>query len=99
MVIILLTLTAQQYIDDILLPVVFPFLSWHLEFSFQLDNCRLHTAIISTDVLGVLRSLLWIPGLPNFTPVVYFWNLISTHLTALLTEFSTPGDMMVRRQL
>ncbi|UYV84357.1 hypothetical protein LAZ67_X001927 [Cordylochernes scorpioides] len=45
------TLTAQRYVDEILRPVLLPFLSHHLGLTFQQDNARPHTAHFIMDCL------------------------------------------------
>ncbi|UYV83554.1 hypothetical protein LAZ67_23001451, partial [Cordylochernes scorpioides] len=53
------TLTTQRYVDDILRPVLLPFLSHHPGLTFQQDNARPHTARVTMDCLQSCRTLPW----------------------------------------
>ncbi|UYV71393.1 hypothetical protein LAZ67_8002959 [Cordylochernes scorpioides] len=59
------TLTAQRYVDDILRPVLLPFLSHHPGLTFQQDNARPHTARVTMDLASILpnSSVASSPGL------------------------------------
>ncbi|UYV72285.1 K02A2.6-like, partial [Cordylochernes scorpioides] len=63
------TLTAQQYVDDILRPVLLPFLSHHPGLTFQQDNARSHTARVTMDCLQSCRTLPWPARSPDLSPI------------------------------
>ncbi|UYV80897.1 hypothetical protein LAZ67_19002125 [Cordylochernes scorpioides] len=60
------TLTAQRYVDDILWPVLLPFLSHHPGLTFQQDNARPHTA-------RPARS-------PDLSPIEHIWDVMGRRL-------------------
>ena len=53
------TLTAQRYVDDILKPVLLPFLLQCPLLVFQQDNARPHTARVAMNCLQAFQSLPW----------------------------------------
>ncbi|UYV84223.1 hypothetical protein LAZ67_X001577 [Cordylochernes scorpioides] len=63
------TLTAQRYVDDILRPVLLPFLSYHPGLTFQQDNARPHTARVTMDCLQSCRNLSWPARSPDLSPI------------------------------
>ncbi|UYV74518.1 VPS53, partial [Cordylochernes scorpioides] len=68
------TLTAQRYVDDILRPVLLPFLSHHPGLTFQQDNARPHTARVTMDCLQSCRTLLWPARSPDLSPIEHIWD-------------------------
>ncbi|UYV66404.1 hypothetical protein LAZ67_4001561 [Cordylochernes scorpioides] len=63
------TLKAERYIDDILRPVLLPFLSHHPGFTFQQDNGRPHTARVTMDCLQSCQTLPWPARSPDLSPI------------------------------
>ena len=53
------TLTAQRYIDDILKPVLLPFLLQCPELFFQQDNARPRTARVAMNYLQACQTFPW----------------------------------------
>ena len=53
------TLTAQRYVDDILRPVLLPFLLQCPGLVFQQANARPHTACVAMDFRQTYRTLPW----------------------------------------
>ncbi|UYV78683.1 hypothetical protein LAZ67_16002377 [Cordylochernes scorpioides] len=74
------TLTAQRYVDDILRPVLLPFLSHHPELTFQQDNVRPHTARVTMDCLQSCRTLPWPARLPGLSPIEHIWDVMGRRL-------------------
>ncbi|XP_041349452.1 uncharacterized protein LOC121368770 [Gigantopelta aegis] len=62
-------LNAQYYSDEIITPVVIPFMQQHPGVLFQQDNARQHSRRLTTDVF---RGTI----LPDFFPIVKVWNLL-----------------------
>ncbi|GFW44334.1 transposable element Tcb1 transposase [Trichonephila clavipes] len=53
------TLTAQWYDHVILQPHALPLMQWLPGASFQQDNARTHTTMVSQDCLGAVTTLPW----------------------------------------
>ena len=76
MVIIRSNLSTQRYVDDVLRPVVLPFIARHLRLTFQLDNVRCHTAQVSTVCLSACQALPWPIRSLYLSPIEYVWSTI-----------------------
>ncbi|UYV69341.1 hypothetical protein LAZ67_6003273 [Cordylochernes scorpioides] len=74
------TLTAQRYVDDILRPVMLPFLSHHPGLTFQQDNARPHTARVTMDCLQSCRTLPWPARSPDLSPIEHIWDVMGRRL-------------------
>ncbi|UYV83825.1 hypothetical protein LAZ67_X000316 [Cordylochernes scorpioides] len=74
------TLTAQRYVDDILRPVLLPFLSHHPGLTFQQDNARPHTARVTMDCLQSCRTLPWPARSPELSPIEHIWDVMGRRL-------------------
>ena len=65
-------LTAQRYVDNILVPVVVPFLQTHNDVNvFQQDNARPHSARLTQRFLGDnnINTLPWPAFSPDLNPI------------------------------
>ncbi|KFM76542.1 Transposable element Tc1 transposase, partial [Stegodyphus mimosarum] len=76
LVVIRRNLTPQRYIDEVLRPVVLPFMSRHSGLTFQQDNARLHTAHVST----ACRTLPWPARWPDLFPIEHVWSIMGRAL-------------------
>ncbi|UYV82315.1 hypothetical protein LAZ67_21001686, partial [Cordylochernes scorpioides] len=74
------TLTAQRYVDDILRPVLLPFLSHHPGLTFQQDNARPHTARVTMNCLQSCRTLPWPARSPDLSPIEHIWDVMGRRL-------------------
>ncbi|UYV60256.1 hypothetical protein LAZ67_1000569 [Cordylochernes scorpioides] len=74
------TLTAQRYVDDILRPVLLPFLSHHSGLTFKQDNARPHTARVTMDGLQSCRTLPWPARSPDLSPIEHIWDVMGRRL-------------------
>ncbi|UYV82585.1 hypothetical protein LAZ67_22000050 [Cordylochernes scorpioides] len=74
------TLTAQRYVDDILRPVLLPFLSHHPGLTFQQDNARPHTARVTMDCLQSCRTLPWPARSTDLSPIEHIWDVMGRRL-------------------
>lgn len=74
------TLTSQRYVDDILRPVVLPFISRHPGLTFQQDNARPHTARVSTACLRACPTLSWPARSPDLSPIENVWSIMGRAL-------------------
>ncbi|UYV75101.1 SIM2 [Cordylochernes scorpioides] len=74
------TLTAQRYVDDILRPVLLPFLSHHPGLTFKQDNARPQTARVTMDCLQSCRTLPWPARSPDLSPIEHIWDVMGRRL-------------------
>ncbi|UYV66563.1 hypothetical protein LAZ67_4002086 [Cordylochernes scorpioides] len=77
------TMTAQQYLDDVLRPVTLPYLQGVPNALYQQDNARPHTARISQQALQDVQMLPWPPYSPDLSPIEHVWGIIGRRLHAL----------------
>ena len=76
LVVIRCNLTVQRYFDEVLRPIVLPFMSHYPGLIFQQDNAHPHTAHIST----ACRTLHWPARLPDVSPIEHIWSIIGRAL-------------------
>ena len=77
------TLSAVKYRDDILDPIVLPFLQQrNFDHVFQHDNARCHVARVCQDFLNQnhIRVLPWPALSPDLSPTEYLWDEIGTRV-------------------
>ncbi|UYV67567.1 hypothetical protein LAZ67_5001239 [Cordylochernes scorpioides] len=77
------TMTAQRYVDDVLRPVILPYLQGVPNALYQQDNARPHTARISQQALQDVQMLPWPPYSPDLSPIEHVWDIIGRRLHAL----------------
>ncbi|MEW8547315.1 MAG: transposase [Candidatus Thiodiazotropha sp.] len=71
-------LTARRYIDEVLQPVVVPFLRNHVDVMlFQQDNARLHSARLTRYFLenNNTHVLPWSAFSPDLSHIEHLWDL------------------------
>ena len=76
-------MTAQRYVDDVLLPVTLPYLQGVPHALYQQDNARPHTARISQHALQGVQLLPWPPVSPELSPIEHIWDVIGRRLQTL----------------
>ena len=73
------TLNAQRYFDNILRPVVVPFVRRNNRFVFQQDNARSHIARLSMNFLQTnnVNTLPWPSRSPVLAPIEHVWDMLN----------------------
>lgn len=74
------TLNAQRYVDDILRPVLLPFLLQYPGLIFQQDNARPHTARVAMNCLEACQTLPWPARSPDLSPIEHVWDMMGRRL-------------------
>ena len=74
------TLTAEQYVDDILPPAVSSLLLRHSGLNFQHDNARQHTELVVKKYLQAFLALPWSVRLSDLSPMQHIWNVMRRRL-------------------
>ncbi|RZC32058.1 DDE 3 domain containing protein [Asbolus verrucosus] len=76
------TMTAQQYIQEVLELVVVPYLQDIPNALYQQDNARPHVARVSPEWLeqANVNLLPWPPRSPDSSPIEYVWDAIGHRL-------------------
>ena len=76
-------ITAQRYIDEVLVPEVVPFLQSCPEvWIFQQENAALHSAEITNQCLAQndIRTLHWPPTSPDLSSIEHVWDQLEQSL-------------------
>ncbi|GFX33956.1 transposable element Tcb1 transposase [Trichonephila clavipes] len=92
------TMTAQQYIYDILQPRVLPLMQWLPRGTFQQDNTRPHTARVSQFCLRTVTILPWPARSPDLSPIEHIWDHLETNLGAIIGHPTSLHELEVRSQ-
>lgn len=83
LVVVRQTLTAQRYRDQVLQPVVIPFMQRQQRgVIFQQDNARPHTARLTMDFLNRhnVQLLPWPSRSPDLSPIEHLWDHLGRQL-------------------
>ncbi|KFM59944.1 Transposable element Tcb2 transposase, partial [Stegodyphus mimosarum] len=75
LVVIRRNLTAQRSVDEVLRPVVLPFMSCHPGLTFQQDNFRNNTAHVFTACLSGCRTLPCPARSLDLSPTEHVWSM------------------------
>ena len=74
------TMTARQYVDRVLNPVVVPMMANIANGMFQQDNARVHIARISREALHDITTLEWPTRSPDLSPIEHVWDMMGRQL-------------------
>ncbi|GFT62761.1 transposable element Tcb2 transposase [Trichonephila clavipes] len=74
------TLTGQRYADDILRPLVGPFLNGLSGAIFQQDNARPHTARVAHFFIRHFQIFPRLPRYPDWSPVEHVWDQLKRQM-------------------
>ncbi|KFM63882.1 Transposable element Tcb1 transposase, partial [Stegodyphus mimosarum] len=74
------TLTVQRYVDDILSPVLLPFLLQYPDLIFREDNARPHTARAAMSCLTAYQTLPCPARSPDLSPIEPLWDMMGRRL-------------------
>lgn len=94
-------LTAQRYINEVLQPVVMPFIQQHLGMSFQQDNTRPHVARITLQYLrgrNVNFQADWPSLSADLYPIEHCWDYLKRRIKKLCLDNVDELRDAVRRQ-
>jgi len=76
------TFNAQRYIQDVLEPVVIPFINHRRDVIYQHDNARPHVARITIDFLRQhnVNLMEWPALSPDLSPIEHIWDELDRRL-------------------
>ena len=77
------TLTSRRYVDEVLQPVVLPYLQQLQDSIFQQDNATSHTALVSRHALQNIQLLPWPAMSPDLSPIEHIWDGIGRRLSVM----------------
>ena len=85
------TLNAQRYIQDVLEPVVIPFINHRRDVIYQQDNARPHVARITMDFLrqNNVNLMEWPALSPDLSPIEHVWDELGRQLRRRLARPET----------
>ena len=70
------TFTAQQYVDDVLPPIMLLFLSRQIGLIFRRDNVQLHTVRFAMNFLQPIPTIPWTSGLCDLFITAHIWDVM-----------------------
>lgn len=88
-------LNARRYRDEVLTPIVVPFIRQH-DVIFQQDNARPHVARLCTQFLEAegIQVLDWPPYSPDMSPIEHLWDVLDRRVR---DRVPVPGNVQQLR--
>lgn len=79
------SLNARRYINLVLQPVLLPYIQQIPGSTFQQDNARAHTAVMTRDFLQMNNVLVlpWPARSPDLSPIEHVWDMMGRRLQHL----------------
>ncbi|GFV87050.1 transposable element Tcb1 transposase [Trichonephila clavipes] len=92
------TLNNQNYISEILEPVVLPYLQGLATAIFKQDNARPQVACILQSFFAnhQIELLLWSALSPDLSPIENMWSMVAQLLTLITPPVATPDHFWQR---
>jgi transposase len=77
-------LTAQRYVDQVLQPIILPFLTAHPGTILQQDNARPHSERLTQNFLAAnnVQTLPWPALSPDMNPIEHVWDYMKQKIRA-----------------
>lgn len=93
-------MTAERYVNDVLQPIVVPYVRSIEDGIFQQDNARPHIARVSRQFLELenIRVLPWPPRSPDLSPIEKVWDWMGRHIRDLPRPPTTLDELRVAVQ-
>ena len=91
-------LTARRYIDQVLNPVLVPFLAAHNDVvTYQQDNARPHTARVTQEFLrqSDIDVMPWPPYSPDLSPIEHLWDQLGRRVANRLHTPTTRPELIL----
>ncbi|KAJ8897822.1 hypothetical protein PR048_003175 [Dryococelus australis] len=74
------TLNTYRYIQNIIQPILLPFLQRQGEVLFQQDNARAHTYRVTQRALEGVHQIPWPARSPDLSPIEHVWDMMGWRL-------------------
>ena len=91
------TLNSVRYVNDVMIPVVQPFIEQHPGTIFQQDNATPHVARVSMECLSNIETLPWPARSPDLSPIENIWDMMGRRLSNSLHSATNLNEL--RNQL
>ncbi|KAJ4431188.1 hypothetical protein ANN_19785 [Periplaneta americana] len=82
------------YVDQVIWPVVIPFMNTIPNGVFQQDNARPHTAVITRVALQHVLNMHWPARSPDLSAIEHMWNAMGQHIHAHAHPAATVAQLM-----